>query len=119
MERHALTDEQWARLKDLLPGRRGTTGRPARDNRLFVDAVLHVGKTGVPWRDLPGRFGNWNSVWRRFDRWSRRGVWEGVFESLQDPDLEWLLLDSTIVRAHQHAAGAKKGGPPPAPTARR
>ena len=112
--RHAISDEDWDRLKDLLPGRAGTPGVTARDNRLFIDAVLWIGKTGAPWRDLPERFGNWNSLWRRFDRWARQGVWEKVFEALQDPDLEWLILDSTVVRAHPHAAGAKKG--PTAPT---
>jgi transposase len=89
LRRHALSDEQWERIKDLLPGRPGTPGRPASDNRLFVDAVLWIGKTGAPWRDLPERFGDWNSAWRRFDRWARQGVWEAVFDALQDPDLEW------------------------------
>ena len=107
--RHAIADADWDRVKDLLPGRAGQPGVTARDNRLFLDAVLWVGKTGAPWRDLPERFGNWNSAWRRFDRWARRGVWRKVFEVLQDPDLEWLILDSTIIRAHPHAAGAKKG----------
>ena len=76
----------------------------------MVDAVLCIGKTGAPRRDLPGRFGNWNSAWRRFDRWARDGVWATVFGALQDPDLEWLIFDSTIVRAHQHAAGARRSG---------
>ena len=111
--RHAISDEDWDRIKDLLPGRAGTPGVRAKDNRLFIDAVLWVGKTGAPWRDLPDRFGKWNSAWKRFSRWARKGVWEKVFEALQDPDLEWLTLDSTVVRAHPHAAGAKKG-----PTAR-
>jgi transposase len=106
--RHAISDEDWDRIKDLLPGQPGQPGVTAKDNRLFVDAVLWIGKTGAPWRDLPERFGNWNSVWRRFDRWARKGVWQKVFEALQDPDLEWLILDSTIIRAHPHAAGAKK-----------
>ena len=114
--RHAISDDDWSRIEGLLPGRAGTSGRPAEDNRRFVDAVLWVGKTGAPWRDLPERFGNWNSVWRRFDRWSRSGVWQRVFAALQDPDLEWLILDSTVVRAHPHAAGAKKA--PTAPAAR-
>ena len=95
--------------RQLLPGRAGTPGVRAKDNRLFVDAVLWIAKTGAPWRDLPERFGNWNSAWRRFDRWARKGVWQKVFEALQDPDLEWLILDSTVIRAHPHAAGAKKG----------
>ena len=100
--RHAIRDEDFDRIKDLLPGRAGTSGKRARDNRLFIDAVLWIAKAGAPWRDLPERFGNFNSVWRRFDRWARKGVWRRVFEVLQDPDLEWLI------RAHQHAAGAKK-----------
>ena len=112
--RHAISDEDWDRIKDLLPGRAGTPGTRARDNRLFVDAVLWIGKTGAPWRDLPERFGNWNSAFRRFSRWARRGVWQEVFEALQDPDLEWLILDSTIIRAHPHASGAKKGRTAPA-----
>jgi len=106
--RHAISDANWDRIQDLLPGRPGQTGWLAKDNRLFIDAVLWIGKTGAPWRDLPERFGNWNSVWRRFDRWAKKGVWQKVFEALQDPDLEWLILDATIVRAHPHAAGAKK-----------
>ena len=116
LRRHAISDEQWDRIKDLLPGRPGIRGRTAADNRLFVDAVLWIGKTGAPWRDLPDRFGDWNSAWRRFDRWSRKGVWKAVFDQLQDPDLEWLILDSSVIRAHPHAAGAKKT--PTAPAAR-
>jgi len=108
--RHALSDAHWDRIKDLLPGRPGQHGGVAKDNRLFVDAVLWIGKTGAPWRDLPERFGDWNSVWKRFDRWAQKGVWQRLFAVLQDPDLEWLILDSTVVRAHQHAAGARKKG---------
>ena len=106
--RHAISDADWDRIKDLLPGRPGQTGWPAEDNRRFVDAVLWWAKTGVPRRDLPERFGAWNSVWRRFDRRSRKGTWRLVFEALQDPDLEWLILDSTVIRAHPRAAGAEK-----------
>ena len=107
--RHAIADDAWDRVCDLLPGRPGQPGRTAKDNRLFLDAVLWLAKTGAPWRDLPKRFGKWNSVFRRFSRWAKRGVWQQVVEALQDPDLEWLILDSTIIRAHPHAAGAKKG----------
>src|ERR1700728_4154655 len=103
--RHAIMDGKWDRIKDLLPGKKGDPGVTAKDNRLFIDAVLWIAKTGAPWRDLPERFGNFNSVWRRFDRWSRKGVWKRIFHELQDPDLEWLMLDSTVIRAHQHAAG--------------
>jgi transposase len=112
MRRHAITDEHWERIENLLPGRVGDPGVTAKDNRLFIDAILWIAKTGAPWRDLPERFGNWNSVWKRFDRWSTKGVWLRVFEELKDPDLEWLILDSTVIRAHQHAAGAEKKGSP-------
>jgi transposase len=110
MRRHEIKDEDWERIKDLLPGQPGDPGVTAKDNRLFVNAVLWIAKTGAPWRDLPERFGPWGSVWKRFDRWAKKGVWERVFEGLQDPDLEWMILDSTVVRAHQHAAGAPKKG---------
>ena len=110
LHRHAISDGDWERIKDLLPGRTGQTGWLARDNRLFIDAVLWIAKTGAPWRDLPLRFGKWNSVWKRFDRWSAKGTWRLVFDALQDPDLEWLILDSTIIRAHPCAAGAEKNG---------
>jgi transposase len=106
--RHAISDADWDRIKDRLPGRPGQTGWLAADNRRFMDAVLWIAKTGAPWRDLPERLGHWNSVWRRFDRWARKGTWARVFEALQDPDLEWLILDSTVVRAHPCAAGAEK-----------
>ncbi len=108
--RHAISDDDWARIKDLLPGRPGQHGKAARDNRLFIDAVLWIARAGAPWRDLPDRFGRWNSVWRRFDRWSKEGVWRRAFDALQDPDLEWIILDSTVVRAHQDAAGAPNNG---------
>ena len=112
MRRHEITDEHWERIKDLLPGKAGDPGVTAKDNRHFVNAVLWIGKTGAPLRDLHERFGKWNSVWRRFDRWSAKDVWLRVFEELKDPDLEWLILDSTVIRAHQHAAGAVKKGAP-------
>ena len=108
LHRHAISDADWDRIQDLLPGRPGQTGWLAADNRRFLDAVLWIARTGAPWRDLPERFGNWNSAWRRFDRWARKGTWKVVFEALQDPDLEWLILDSTVIRAHPCAAGAPK-----------
>ena len=117
--RHAIADADWERIKDLLPGRPGQTGWVAKDNRLFIDAVLWIAKTGAPWPDLPERFGKWNSVWKRFDRWARKGTWAAVFAALQDPDLEWLILDSSVVRAHPCAAGAKKKRTAPAARASR
>lgn len=119
LRRHELTDGQWAKVEPLLPGRVGDPGRTAVDNRLFVNAVLFVAKTGIPWRDLPERFGRWNSVWRRFDRWCAAGVWPGLAAALGEPDLEELHLDSTSVKAQHAAAGArrrpgeKKGTPTP------
>lgn len=113
--RYALTDEQYERLAPLLSGKTGDPGRTARDNRSFLDAVLWIARTGAPWPDLPGRFGNSDSVYQRFNRWAKKGRWEALFEALQEPDTEWLMLDSTVVRAHQHAAGAKKGGVTPRP----
>ena len=108
--RHAIKDADWERIKDHLPGQPGQHGKAAKNNRLFIDAVLWIAKTGAPWRDLPEYFGNWNSVWRRLDRWANKGVWQRVFAILQDPDLEWVILDSTAIRAHPHAAALKKSG---------
>jgi transposase len=108
--RYALRDDQWERIKDLLPGRKGTVGMSAKDNRLFVEAVLYRYRAGIPWRDLPERFGNFRVVHTRFSRWVKRGVWQRVFEQLAtDVDNEYAMIDSTIVRAHQHSAGAKGG----------
>jgi transposase len=113
MRRHEIADADWDRIKGLLPAR-----GPAADNRAFVNAVLYVAKTGIPWRDLPGRFGGWNSAWRRFARWADAGVWARVAAAVRDPDLRVLILDSTAVRAHPAAAGAKKKrtGPGASPT---
>lgn len=109
--RYALTDSQWERIKDLLPGRVGCVGVTAKNNRLFVDAVLYRYRAGIPWRDLPEHFGDFRVVHLRHMRWSRSGVWEKVLEVLsQDADNEYAMIDSTIVRAHQHSSGAEKGG---------
>ncbi len=109
-QRHALTDGQWDRIKDLVPGKAGDSGRTGEDNRLFVDAVLYVLKTGVPWRDLPERFGNWNSVWRRFDRWCENGVWERIVKELCEYDFEEVQLDSTSIKVHLAAVGGRREG---------
>jgi transposase len=96
--RYALRDDQWDRIKDLLPGRPGYVGVTARDNRLFVEAVLYRYRAGIPWRDLPERFGDFRVVHTRFSRWSRTGIWERVFETLAtDADNEYVMLDSTII----------------------
>jgi transposase len=108
--RYALRDDQWERIKNLLPGREGHVGATARDNRLFVDGVLYRYRAGIAWRDLPECFGDFRVVHLRHSRWSKSGVWERVFKVLaQDADNEYAMIDSTIVRAHQHSAGAKGG----------
>src|SRR3954462_9954310 len=111
MRRYALRDDQWDRIKDRLPGREGHVGVTAKDNRLFVEAVLYRYRAGIPWRDLPGRFGDPETIHTRFSRWAKSGVWERVFNHLSDDaDNEYAMIDSTIVRAPQHSAGARKKG---------
>jgi len=108
MRRYGLRDDQWERICDLLPGREGAVGVTA-DNRVFVEAVLYRYRAGIPWRDLPERFGDWKNVHRRFSRWAESGVWERVWRHLaEDADNEYAMIDSTVVRAHQHSAGAQK-----------
>ena len=107
--RKQLADAQWRRIEGLLPGKVGDPGRSGEDNRMFVEAVLWIARTGSPWRDLPPEFGSWNSTYQRFARWSRAGVWHRVFASLgRERRFREVFIDSTIVRAHQHAAGAPK-----------
>lgn len=109
MRRYALRDDHWEKIKDILPGREGHVGGTAEDNRLFVEAVLDRYRAGIPWRDLPERFGDYRSVHKRHSRWSKTGFWERVFQTLaEDSDNEYTMIDSTIVRAHQHSSGAKK-----------
>ena len=108
--RHTLRDDQWERIKDALPGKEKDPGRTCANNRLFIEAVMWIAKTGAPWRDLPGEYGKWSNVHKRFIRWAKKGVWQMIFNTLAvDADTEWLMIDSTIVRAHQHSAGAKGG----------
>ncbi|MFB9985719.1 IS5 family transposase [Mesorhizobium calcicola] len=114
MDCDALGDDQWDRIKGFVPG--GTKGKrgPRTDNRKFLDALLWMARSGGRWRDLPERLGDYRSVKRRYYRWIGMGVLDDMLEMLaREADLEWLMIDSTIVRAHQHAAGARKvkGGP--------
>lgn len=109
VRRYGLRNDQWDRIKDMLPGREGHVGGTAKDNRLFVEAVLYRYRAGIAWRDLPERFGDFRVIHLRFSRWARSGVWKRVFEALSaDADNEYAMIDSTIVRAHQHSAGARK-----------
>jgi transposase len=109
MRRYALRDDQWDRIKDSLPGKKEDAGATAKDTRLFVEAVLYRYRAGIAWRDLPERFGDFRVIHTRHTRWSKKGVWQKVFELLsEDADNEYAMIDSTIVRAHQHSAGAKK-----------
>jgi transposase len=116
MVRQQLTDTQWERLQPLLPPQKATTGRPAHDHRQILEAILWLSRTGAPWRDLPRELGRWQTVSSRFYRWRQQGVWGRVLAALQAQadargELDWLVhyLDSTVIRAHQHAAGAKGG----------
>jgi len=110
-DRFVVDDAAWEKVAPLLPGKPTDPGATGKDNRLFLEAVLWRVRTGVPWRDLPGAFGKWNSVFQRFRRWVKGGVFERVFACLSgEPDFEYALIDGTIVTAHQKASGAK-GGP--------
>lgn len=109
MGRKLLRDDQWERIRDILPGKKSDPGVTAKDNRLFIEAVLCIARAGSPWRDLPPEYGHWHRVYVRFSRWSKSGVWQRVAEAVaDDPDFEEIFIDSTIVRVHQHAAGAPK-----------
>ncbi len=114
-KRHELTDEQWQQLEPLLPPQKPKTGRTNLDHRTVINGILWILKTGAPWRDLPERYGKWQTVASRFYRWQKQGVWDRVFAQLQqtkdqDGQLDWEVhyVDGSVVRAHQHAAGAKK-----------
>ena len=114
--RHDLTDDQWAKLQPLLPPQRPATGRPAKDHRTVLNGILWRLRTGAPWRDVPGRYGKWDTLYSRFRRWQASGVWDRVLAALLAEaeargEFDWALhfLDGTTIRAHQHAAGAKNG----------
>ena len=110
MDRMVLRDDQWERIARLVPGKVGDPGRSGADNRLFVEAVLWIVRVGAPWRDLPKDFGKWNSVFQRFRRWVRSGVFDQLFGALStDADFEYVIVDGTIVRVHQHGSGARGG----------
>lgn len=99
MDRLVLSDDQWQSICGLIIGRPDQKGSTGRDNRMFVEGVLWIVRTGSPWRDLPEAFGEWNSVFRRFSRWSRKGIWRRMFEAMSDdPDFEYLIVDSTLVQ---------------------
>ena len=110
MERFVLTDAQWAKMAPHCLGKPGDRGRSGADNRLFVEAVLWIARTGSPWRDLPPMFGKWNSVYVRFRDWVRADVFQRLCEACSDePDLEYAMVDATIVKVHRHGQGAKGG----------
>ena len=110
MDRRVLRDDQWERIAPLVPGKVEDAGRSGADNWLFVEAVLWIVRVGAPWRDLPEAFGNWNSVFQRFRRWVKAGVFDRIFEALSDEaDFEYVIVDGTIVRVHQHGSGARGG----------
>jgi transposase len=116
MTRTELTDIQWERLQPLLPPQKPQTGRPNKSHRTIINGILWILRTGAPWRDLPERYGSWKTVSSRFYRWQSAGIWQRILEKLQQRadgggKLDWSLhyVDSTVVRAHQHAAGAKGG----------
>ena len=108
--RHDISDRVWELLEPHLLGRKGTWGGNARDNRLFINAVFWILRTGAPWRDLPPDYGDWKNTHRRFCRWRDKGIWEKLLETLvQEPDFEWLMIDASHVKVHPHAAGARGG----------
>jgi transposase len=116
VRRHELTDDQWATLAPLLPPERPATGRPNRDHRTVLNGILYRLGTGIPWRDLPERYGPWQTAYARFRRWQQAGIWDRLLSALQAAadargEVDWTLhfLDGTVIRAHAQAAGAKKG----------
>jgi len=111
MSRHNITDELWRRLQPLVcPPRKERRGRPAKDARLMLNGILWILRTGAPWRDLPEEFGPWETVYKRFNAWSKSCLWQQVLDELsREADLEAILLDGSYIKAHQHSAGAKGG----------
>ena len=110
LHRHDISDKLWEKIEKKLPGSEGHTGRPAEDNRRFINAVFWILRTGSPWRDLPPEYGDWKNTHRRFSRWRDKGIWEKILEIIMpEPDYEWIMIDTTYCKCHQHAAGARGG----------
>lgn len=111
MSRGDLSEEGWTAISPMLPPEQGRWGRPAQDNRRYVNGMLWVLRTGAPWRDLPEKYGNWNSIYRRFLRWRDAGVWKAILDLLTDAlgEDSSYSMDSTTIRGHAQAAGAKGG----------
>ena len=110
MIRMVLTDAQWAKMEPHCLGKASDPGRTGGDGRLFMEAVLWIARTDAPWRDLPAEFGNWNTVFKRFREWVKRDVFYRMFSALSDePDMEYAMIDGTIVKVHRHGQGAKGG----------
>ena len=110
LHRHDISDKLWAKIRKNLPGSEGHTGRPAEDNRKFINAVFWILRTGAPWRDLPSEYGDWKNTHRRFCRWRDKGIWEKILEMVtEEADTEWIMIDSTYCKCHQHASGARGG----------
>ena len=110
MERLVLTDTQWAKIEPHCLGKPADPGRSGANNRLFMEAVLWIARTGSPWRDLPAHFGNWSTAFRRFSDWRRADVFKRIFDALSDePDMKYAMVDATIVKVHRHGQGAKGG----------
>lgn len=108
MQRLLLRDDQWQRIKPLLSGKSIDCGVTGKDNRLFIEAVLWICRTGAPWRDLPKELGNWHTIYTRYSRWAKKGYWERIFNELsKDGDMEYLMVDGSIARVHQHGASKK------------
>lgn len=111
MNYYDITEDEWKLIKDKLPGKAGDRGRPPDDNRAFIRAIFWIARTGSPWRALPPAYGKWSSIHKRFLRWAKAGVWQRIFDTIpssSNKENGWVMLDSTLIRAHQHAAGAKK-----------
>ena len=106
--RYEISDINWVRIAPLMKGKPGDVGRSSADNRIFINTVIWIVRSGAAWRDLPARYGAWNSVYQRFRRWAKTEHWQTIFEALQEPDLDWAMIDLTLIRAHQQAVGQKK-----------